>query len=387
METDSLYYPLERLRRQHLETKYLNFESFSSDYERNFGKVCMRYPQWEQKLIQLLLDNKYSDAVMLINTDKAISALPFHARNKFLLRTHLLNCDYKVVLDFEARLAGNFPDSNIMDQNDFVECKLLTILNWYLRGEFHQCLQRFIQLVTEIPELFDILEKWPTRDAFITATTFYYIVTLTALVSIPLDNLDTFIHLSELERFNKTFNIFAGKGKLLVESRFGQFFQWWHTDMDKICKSNYFLEKKWDIVAKTMRQKIYAFYLRISMKINVSYLSEKFGIDYQVVNQEISHLITEACLNFRIDGDLITYLEFDSTSALTEMIDKENLSIDDRISQLRNRNNSIRCMIGKLVKKKQKSRSKCPSKDSLMNEEEVYALSDEQYDETNDSAN
>ncbi|CDO93067.1 unnamed protein product [Kluyveromyces dobzhanskii CBS 2104] len=376
MTQNQLYYPLAVLQDRQFKLKYPNCSNSSTICD--WSSVSKGLPEWKQKLLPMLLDNKYAESIMFINTDASMNLLSVFERSKYLIRTHILNSHYKAVIDFESRLNIQSISCEPTELSDFIECKLLLILNWYLRGEYHQCLQKFIQLLTDIPNLVELMTSLPKDDIFVTNETIFYILTISAFVSIPLDNLDTFIHLEELEQFHETFNVLAGKGKLIVNSKFMMFFEWWHNDMDDICKSDYFLEKKWDIVSKTMRQKIYAFYLRIATKIEISYFSERVGLPQEVVSQEISQLITEACLNFEIQGDIIVYSGFNPQKALQETLSRGDITLDKKLSLLSRQNNNLRAIINEhstLRESKNARRSK-NTNERPMNEEEVFAFSD-----------
>ncbi|CAH01392.1 Pci8p [Kluyveromyces lactis] len=388
MTQGRLFYPLAVLQDRHFRSKYPNYNE--SRELKTWSVVSKRFPAWEQKLVSMLLDNKYAESIIFINSDVSMSSVGVFKRTKLLIRTHILNSHYKAVIDFESRLNTQPITSEPTELADFIECKLLLILNWFLRGEYHQCLQRFIQLIIDIPNLVELMVTLPKDDIFISNETMFYIITVSALVSIPLDNLDTFIHLEELEQFHKHFDVLAGKGKLIINSKFMKFFDWWHNDMERLCKQDYFLEKKWDIISKTMRQKMYAFYLRIATKIQISYLSERVGISREIVTQEITQLISEACLNFQIHDDLILYQKFDPQMALNDLMMTEDITLDNKLSQLRRQNHNLRVIVDEhlaLRKSRIQRRSKA-SDEEPMNEEEVFALSENELcNETADTFN
>lgn len=383
MDAAKLFFPLARLQDQHVKSKYPNRRVDSKCLSWN--EVSHRYSPWEQKIIFLMLNNKYTDAVMYINSESSIKVSKYYQRLKMLLRIYLLNSEYNAVLDFESRLSSYQFNSLDMDERmNLIECKSLLLLNWFLRGEFYLCLQKFIQFLVEIPSFIELLKASLKDGIFITDTNICHVVAISALITIPLDNLNNFIYLPELEKYNQNFSTLAIKSKLLIDSKFGQFFEWWHNEMAAISRSDYFLDKKWDVAARTMRQKIYSFYLRISVNITVSYLSEKFNIDYQVVRQEILELINEACLNFEIKGDLISYREFDAREALKDRIVLENSIICSKLSFLGLQNKKLSDFVKTRVSELNAKSTPGVSAQIPINMEELFFNSDEEItDESN----
>lgn len=383
MTARSLNLPVAVLQDRYLRTENPNYRGYSD--AKDYNLALSKLPGWEQRLNSLLLENRYAEAILFINTDPLLGSIGFYKKIKLLMRTHILNTHYKALLDFEPRLNVQAITSDSNEFSDFIECKLLLILNWYLRGEFHQCLQRFIQLLIDIPNLVDIMENLPTNDVFVTTETILYIVTMCALITIPLDNLDTFIHLAELEQFNEKFNTLMVKARLIIGSKFRRFFKWWHNDMNNICSNNYFLSKKWELVSSTMRQKIYAFYLRISNKLKISYLSEKLEIPLDVVNQEVNQLIREACLNFRVQDGFVYFLPYDARDALVHNIIKEDILLNKKLTRLRHQNSNLKLVIAENLsvrRNRQQHKTKCPN-EKPMDQEEIFANSDSEMSNDN----
>lgn len=107
-----------------------------------------------------------------------------------------------------------------------------------------------------------------------------------------------------------------------------------------------FLEPSWSSSAAViMRCKIYFFYLRISKKLQFSYLSSTLGIDLEDIKEELTKLIISGQLNFEIDGDVIHFEDSSILQSIVNEISRNGTMINEVIDKLKNENTDLKDII------------------------------------------
>lgn len=171
-------------------------------------------------------------------------------------------------------------------------------------------------------------------------------VNISVLISIPLDNYDDFIYLSDLKQFFQMTPLLVNCLELLINTNFNKFFKIWHGEINKICMESLFLEPSWSSSAAViMRCKIYFFYLRISKKLQFSYLSSTLGIDLEDIKEELTKLIISGQLNFEIDGDVIHFEDSSILQSIVNDISRNGTMINEVIDKLKNENTDLKDII------------------------------------------
>lgn len=155
-----------------------------------------------------------------------------------------------------------------------------------------------------------------------------------------------FIYLSDLKQFFQMTPLLVNCLELLINTNFNKFFKIWHGEINKICMESLFLEPSWSSSAAViMRCKIYFFYLRISKKLQFSYLSSTLGIDLEDIKEELTKLIISGQLNFEIDGDVIHFEDSSILQSIVNEISRNGTMINEVIDKLKNENTDLKDII------------------------------------------
>lgn len=262
----------------------------------------------EELALEKTLAHEYKEAIALLENLKVEPSNTVQRLEK-ITQVYFLSKNYKALEELEFRLTNLRNASDIISYTElesYRSCILLICASYYMHGRYMDCCNKFFNILEEDPEMLNTLSAKESAP-FLNNEEFIYMITISIIVSIPLDNYDSFIYLDEIQGFCKAFPILVKCLKLLISTSFKKFFTLWNNDINAKCIRSPFIYQSWGSVQCMMRSKIFFFYLRFSNKITISYLSETLGIDYNLIRSEILQIIISGKLNFVIEDDIIYY--------------------------------------------------------------------------------
>ena len=232
------------------------------------------------------------------------------------------------------------------DSFSLLRIQMLLCVSYFLQERYFDCCTKFFTMMTSEPLTLKVLSEHLDCMNFISKEEFIMMVNISVLISIPLDNYDDFIYLSDLKQFFQMAPLLVNCLELLINTNFNKFFKIWHGEINKICMESLFLEPSWSSSAAViMRCKIYFFYLRISKKLQFSYLSSTLGIDLEDIKEELTKLIISGQLNFEIDGDVIHFEDSSILQSIVNEISRNGTMINEVIDKLKNENTDLKDII------------------------------------------
>lgn len=303
----------------------------------------------DRLILDKILSENYFEAITFLESSNFSSLTPLD-RYIRAMKIYMLSKNYRNVAEIDYRITGFVKScgSFQIDKKMLIESKLITMMSLYLQDLFFDSLNYFIRLLTEYPALIQSLSdtQSDTSGIFITNQEIIMAITFSLLVSIPLNNYNDCLHLTELSQFFQISPMLVISLNLLIETKYHSFFHLCDTEFKYISSQNYFLDLNWDYIYSILRGKIYLFYLRFSNKIEIVYLSKVLGIKYDRIKSEIAELISRYYLNFIIDeNDVITYKNINSMKNLFIEMKDINDKFDKKIQDFKNKNNEIRTFI------------------------------------------
>ncbi|CAI4064630.1 Pci8p SKDI_09G0940 [Saccharomyces kudriavzevii IFO 1802] len=247
-------------------------------------------------------------------------------------------------------------DSMIRDRNNYeisqedlfslIRIQLILCISYFLQERYFDCCTRFFSIINSEPLALKVLSEYVDGMDFISKEEFIMMVNISVLISIPLDNYDDFIYLSDLKQFFQMTPVLINCLELLINTNFNKFFKIWHGEISRTCMESLFLEPSWSSSAAIiMRCKIYFFYLRISKKLRFTYLSSTLGIDLKDIKEELTKLILSGQLNFEIDDDVIHFEDNSILQNIIKEISKNGSIINQAIGKLKNQNMDLKDII------------------------------------------
>lgn len=290
------------------------------------------------------LSHEYADAISTLETiDFDVGS---HCRKlEKVIQLLIISKNYGVIDEIEHRLNGFIRNSNLniskAETIAYNICKILICSSLFLQGRYFDCLAYFIKLIQE-DDVSHFLSSRYQGNSFISSDEVLLMISLSALVAIPLESYEDFVHLEELNPFFELSTILTRCLKLLIRTKYHDFLTILQGEMDEICSKSYFLDQKWGEIQSTMRNKIYFFYLRVSNKLEVSYLSRTLGIEYSIVEKEVVRLIEDLHLNFCVTDGVIFYQERHEIVDLVNGLKDVEASLTHGINNLRQKNEMIR---------------------------------------------
>lgn len=234
-------------------------------------------------------------------------------------------------------------------QEDFfslARIQMMLCVSYFLQERYFDCCTKFFAMMNLEPLTLEVLSKHLDSMNFISKEEFIMMVNISVLISIPLDNYDDFIYLSDLKQYFQMAPLLVNCLELLISTNFNKFFKIWHGEINRICVESLFLEPSWSSSAAViMRCKIYFFYLRISKKLQFSYLSSTLGINLEDIKEELTKLILSAQLNFEINDDVIHFEDSSILQSIINEINRNGTMINDVIDKLKNENTDLKDII------------------------------------------
>ncbi|SCU79943.1 LAFA_0B06612g1_1 [Lachancea sp. 'fantastica'] len=294
----------------------------------------------EEMVVARLITHDYTEAVAILETDGQLGFL----RKVELMVQVLILCQKWKHIDELCNRLNSFAESQshqytLLDEKSHITTRLLLCVAYYLQGRFLDCLKCFFVVIEEFPDVVQQLKN-ETPDSFCTHSELVTMISISLIVSIPLDNYEDVAQLEELEPFYKVAGSLTKWLKLLIETSYRKFLQEWSL-LNPTCSSSIFLAQKWPAAQRVLRDKIYLFYLRISNAIEIPYLSETLCIEQDVVSDEIQMLIEELELNFAVEGLLVQSKERYNVQKLAEDLLDSGQLLQNKLDLLVTRNENL----------------------------------------------
>ncbi|SCU95744.1 LAME_0F13300g1_1 [Lachancea meyersii CBS 8951] len=295
-------------------------------------------------VVAKVVAHEYSEAIALLENDEHLGILK---KLEYMVQVLILCRKWKAVDEINHRFTSyaksKHSQYDVTDQNSHTAIRLLLCAAYNLQGRFLDCLQCFLTVLEEYPAVVSQLageceEPFCTHDELIT------MISVSMIVAIPLDNYENFVQLADLEPFYQVAKPLTKWLKLLIGTSYRDFLHEWELLNEK-CSESIFLSQKWSAAKRSVRDKIYFFYLRISNTLEIPYLSETLCLDQSMVHDEIQMLIEELRLNFVIDGIVISYKErYNKRRLARGLLLSENL-LQNKLESLEDENNVLRSKV------------------------------------------
>lgn len=289
--------------------------------------------------------HEFSDAIALQEAD---SNVPFLEKLYGIVRLLILGEKWKSLDEMDHRLDAYLKSKegclSEAEKHLTLAVKLLICGALFLQGRYFDCIKYFVTAIQKDGAIFDML-LLSDSEAFFTTEEIITMITLSVIVSVPLDNYEEFAQLEELKPLFVIAPTLSSCLSLLIDTSYNSFLKLWNESFDQKCSSSYFLCGRWKEVQATMRYKIYFFYLRISNRVEIRYLSETLGIDFETVRTEINSLIDDLTLNFSINDQLIYYRNRYEMSDIVKNLSSSRTILDERIEKLKNQNDLVRYQV------------------------------------------
>ncbi|QLL32347.1 hypothetical protein HG536_0C05160 [Torulaspora globosa] len=250
--------------------------------------------------------HEYAEAINILETMPNESN-EYYRNLEIIAQLLLLSNNLKGLEELEYRLTDCHSENTIRDELEAMKrTQLLICGGYYLQGRFLDFCKSFFKFEKDDPDFWNILLATAT-NRFFTTEELLQMATISVVISTPFDNYGDFLSVENLTRFREECPLMEKSLKLLSNTCFGRFLDLWDSEIDRKCCKSLFLFRVWESARFTVRNKVYFFYLRISNKLKVSYLSRTLNIEETLVEQEVQQLLEDLHLNFEIDGDTIYY--------------------------------------------------------------------------------
>ncbi|SCV99874.1 LAFE_0B04412g1_1 [Lachancea fermentati] len=296
---------------------------------------------------QKAISHNFADAISLLEATD-IEPSNYFLKLEKILELLILGENWRSIEEIEHRLDGHMKntchDISPPEKDAYQRAKLLVSASYFLQGRYFECLKHFINIAQNDESIIRLLIA-PMSRPLVTSHELILMISLSILTTIPLDSYETFFHLEELEPFFERSPILIKCLNLLINTSYNKFFKLMKSTINDMCEQSMFLDRQWDTVQSIMRNKVYFFYMRIANKVEIKYLSDTLGIDYDIVNREVNLLISETHLNFNIEGDIICFRSRKEINNILDGIKKTDNMLSGQIETLRKRNEAIRNFI------------------------------------------
>lgn len=292
---------------------------------------------------------EYAEAISILETTPAPSKE--HFRNLELIAEFLiLSKNFKGLEELDYRLSGiSVADAVNEEVEAFARIQLLVLCGAYMQGKHLEFCKGFFRLERNDPEFLTVLKR-QHEHPFMTCDEVLLMVTVSTIVATPFDNYEDLLSVENVARIRHYCPELIRCLELLTNTSFGRFLNIWHGSINEKCDKSLLLAHGWDSARSTMRSKIYFFYLRISNKLTISYLSRTLHIEEKLVEREMRLLIENAHLNFEINGDLVQYKSDHFLAPMTSKL-KENYALIEKSveSQVANNKNLKDAIQGSII--------------------------------------
>lgn len=262
----------------------------------------------------------------------------------------ILGKDFKKIPEIEYKLQTNLDDLNISktkhchstfstkELQSLRRTKALICFSLFLQGYYLTCSQKVFQFIEKDSKILD-KALWNDTYDFIKAEDVYSMILISTLLTIPLNTVRHFTKLPDVIFYFEVFPSAKDLFYLLKNTKFKSFFAYWTKLLKPICRRNQFVGPKLEEIDRALRTKIYIFYLSMSTRIQVSYLSNTLGIEYDIVLNDLKELFNKRKANFVLEGDIIFYKKRSTLNNIASILQSNEHEIS-KLLELQNRKNT-----------------------------------------------
>lgn len=303
----------------------------------------------DRSIAERLLQNEFPAVLselspMLLNKQKYYQTL------ETMCTVMVLSNDFRKIHEIEYKLETNFDDPKTSHKthnhsslsreeiHSLRNTQVLVCLSYFLQGKYLDCVQKMFQFIDKDNKLLNISLRNPKYDV-VQPNDLYSMISISALLSIPLNQIKHFMQLTDVVLFFQLFPPAKELFNLLKNTKFRAFFTQWMETLNITCKRHYLLAPKLNEVEKVMRVKIYVFYLSISTRIQVSYLSSTLDIKYETVLHDIEELLGKRKANFVLEGDIISYRKRSIINDIATILQSNEIEIS-KLLDIQSRKNT-----------------------------------------------
>ncbi|KAG0671040.1 COP9 signalosome complex subunit 11 [Maudiozyma exigua] len=285
-------------------------------------------------IIKKIIAHEYVDALRILESGN-INQDEYFRRLECIININILNKDYHSIEEISNYFKNNnHSDLEPAEQTALRKIQLVICSSFYLQRRFFECCSTFFKFVEDDPGILDLLRNDDNGFILFRKEEILIMISISCVVSIPLDNYSSFIYLPEVKELFKLYPPLFRCMEYLIQTKFTAFFKYWDKMIGNMCDDSMFLEKSWKFAQFTMRSKLFFFYIRISTRFEISYISRILNVDEIQAKEEIQKLIDSAGLNVVICDDIIKYkykmLFQDAVETLKESELKIQTLLDDR---------------------------------------------------------
>lgn len=258
-------------------------------------------------IIKKIIEHDYVEAVHIIEA-KEIDQSQYFRKMECLINLQLLSKDYHNVDELCHYFKNNIAIDELIDEEKAALRRIQIVIcaSYYLQKRFFDCCSHFFKVLSSDPALLNEIITPSIQYPLVTTKETITMITLSCIISIPLDNYTTFLYLHDVRRFYHFSPLLPTCLELLIHTKFRDFFHILENTLNEVCRNELFLNESWDFAQFTMRSKIYFFYIRISTKLEISYIARILRIPEKQTGKEIEQLISSAGLNVSINNNVIT---------------------------------------------------------------------------------
>lgn len=262
----------------------------------------------------------------------------------------ILGKDFKKIPEIEYKLQTNLDDLTISktkhchstfstkELQSLRRTKALICFSLFLQGYYLTCSQKVFQFIEKDSKILD-KALWNDTYDFIKAEDVYSMILISTLLTIPLNTVRHFTKLPDVIFYFEVFPSAKDLFYLLKNTKFKSFFAYWTKLLKPICRRNQFVGPKLEEIDRALRTKIYIFYLSMSTRIQVSYLSNTLGIEYDIVLNDLKELFNKRKANFVLEGDIIFYKKRSTLNNIASILQSNEHEIS-KLLELQNRKNT-----------------------------------------------
>lgn len=296
----------------------------------------------DKYLLEKIIAHQYVDAIFLKET-RSVPQNKHFENLEGVTELLILGKNYRSIEELEFRIQNVTGFNNLSPDRKHVirRIQLMTCVSYFLQENFFDCCSMFFKYFSRDLDLLDGF-IYQHSGKFILNEEIIMMVLISCLVSIPVDNYSNFIYLETSLRFMKNCPMLLSCMSLLIDTKFKKFFILWNNVINNQCKTSMFLDSSWSVADTMMRTKIYFFYLKMSDRIEIEYLSGILGIPHDTVRSDIKQLIQTAHLNFVLQDDIISFHEKNPLKEMTEKLSQNGQEIEQMLLVKECKNSTLR---------------------------------------------
>ncbi|CCK69525.1 Pci8p KNAG_0C04230 [Huiozyma naganishii CBS 8797] len=293
-------------------------------------------PDYDAQLLRKVISHKFGEAQYFLQ-NKRVTRDRYYRQLEETIKFLILCKNFKGVEELEQRIQNivNFPELTVKEQEACRRIRVLVAASFYMQKKFFKCCQYFFKWLSIDPDLLNT-PPIPARNVLLTDKEINLMITISCLISIPLESYNDFIYLREAVPFFEHFPLCLRSLRLLLNTSFNKFFSLWQgNEIAEECLQSPYLVDAWPFAQLVMRSKIYYFYFKVSCEIQIGYLSRTLGIEEKTIREDVELLIESANLNIVIRGDTLCESQCRRLEDIVVQLQRNEREIDRRIQEKR----------------------------------------------------